>query len=244
MWGMDQGTSGEAAVLSGQLCSVFDRRRRLGAAAPVRARRVWHARDQAFKSLASRTLAASRSTRSPKIARSGQPCRARGALAACHADAHHANSGEQHGEDEVAKLALLGVAGGRGAGCHDDASERHQQHRQRPQRPGRPARRAPPLAVGPQWPASRGHPATLAAISSMPLIRSGVARSCGGEYRPRPFRERYEQHARCPVRLSDLGRALGDIWRMAQGTTTVISGPQRSIPIHRMTRADCVTSMA
>jgi hypothetical protein len=136
---MDQGTSGEAAVLSGQLCSVFDRRRRLGAAAPVRARRVWHARDQAFKSLASRTLAASRSTRSPKIARSGQPCRARGALAACHADAHHANSGEQHGEDEVAKLALLGVAGGRGAGCHDDASERHQQHRQRPQRPGRGA---------------------------------------------------------------------------------------------------------
>ena len=38
---------------------------------------------------------------------------------------HHADRGEQHGEDEVAKLVLLGVAGGRGAGCHDDASQRH-----------------------------------------------------------------------------------------------------------------------
>jgi hypothetical protein len=40
--------------------------------------------------------------------------------------------------------------------------------------------------------------------------------------------------------LAELGRALGDIWRMAQETTTVISGPQRSPPIHGMTSADCV----
>jgi hypothetical protein len=35
-----------------------------------------------------------------------------------------------------------------------------------------------------------------------------------------------------------------DAWRMAQGTTTVISGPRRSIPIRRMTSPDSATSIA
>ena len=37
---------------------------------------------------------------------------------------------------------------------------------------------------------------------------------------------------------------LEDGWRMVQGTTTVISGPQRSLPIRVMTRAKDVTSIA
>jgi hypothetical protein len=36
----------------------------------------------------------------------------------------------------------------------------------------------------------------------------------------------------------------GDAWRMSQGTTTVISGPQRSLPIRAMTSANGVTSIA
>jgi hypothetical protein len=37
---------------------------------------------------------------------------------------------------------------------------------------------------------------------------------------------------------------LEDAWRMAQGTTTVISGPLRSFPIRRMTSPDSATSIA
>src|SRR5215213_6953844 len=37
---------------------------------------------------------------------------------------------------------------------------------------------------------------------------------------------------------------LEDAWRMSQGTTTVISGPQRSLPIWGVTSANGVTSVA
>ena len=58
----------------------------------------------------------------------------------------------------------------------------------------------------------------------------------------RPSRDRYE------VRTHDvsacLRRALGDAWRMSQGTTTDTSSPQRSLPIRVMTRTKDVTSVA
>jgi hypothetical protein len=54
--------------------------------------------------------------------------------------------------------------------------------------------------------------------------------------------------ARMMAALTELPTAglgsLGDAWRMFQGTTTGISGPQRSIPIRGLTSADGVTSLA
>jgi hypothetical protein len=57
-----------------------------------------------------------------------------------------------------------------------------------------------------------------------------------------PQRTPPAQACACADRVAAV--SLEDAWRMVEGTTTVFSGPLRSLPIRRMTSPDSATSIA